>query len=132
MKHFYAVVVATLLNSVHAAAFPTVQQSTNIPACNTPQNRQCWGEYDIHTDYLTVFPDTKVVREVGNSWGCNSADLADIADSSTILWSVTCGLLLMDMMYMAWYSMASFRGQPLRCVHILSLENHIANLRNAG
>lgn len=35
------------------------------PSCNTPENRQCWGEYDINTDYSVVFPHTGVVREVG-------------------------------------------------------------------
>lgn len=35
-----------------------------LPACNTPENRQCWGEFDIHTDYNVVFPETNIIKEV--------------------------------------------------------------------
>jgi len=34
------------------------------PACNTPTNRQCWGEYNINTNYYTTWPTTGVTREV--------------------------------------------------------------------
>jgi len=31
---------------------------------NSPTNRQCWGQYDINTDYNDITPDTGVTREV--------------------------------------------------------------------
>ncbi|KAL3485117.1 multicopper oxidase-domain-containing protein [Aspergillus germanicus] len=30
---------------------------------NTPTTRNCWGQYDLNTDYYNVIPDTGVVRE---------------------------------------------------------------------
>ena len=62
--YFQLSIVAILLFSgVLADEFCPVQPTTT-PVCNTPENRQCWGEYDIHTDYSVVFPETNIVREV--------------------------------------------------------------------
>jgi len=33
---------------------------------NSPTNRQCWGEYNINTDYYQVTPDTGVTAEVSS------------------------------------------------------------------
>lgn len=36
-----------------------------LAACvNSPENRQCWGEFDINTDYNVVVPDTGTTVEV--------------------------------------------------------------------
>jgi hypothetical protein len=64
MKIFF--LLPLLLNSVNAADFCPVRQTTP-PTCNMPQNRQCWGEYDIYTDYSVVFPETNIVRQVRTS-----------------------------------------------------------------
>jgi hypothetical protein len=42
------------------------QANCSPPSCNTPQYRQCWGEYDINTNYHVVFPNTNITREVGD------------------------------------------------------------------
>ena len=63
MKSLSLLIAATFLYSAQGAEFCPVQPTTT-PACNTPDNRQCWGEYDIHTDYYTVFPETNIIREV--------------------------------------------------------------------
>jgi hypothetical protein len=34
---------------------------------HTATSRNCWGEYDVDTDYSEVFPDTGVIREVRNA-----------------------------------------------------------------
>jgi hypothetical protein len=38
--------------------------SATKPCVNSPQNRQCWGEFDINTDYYEVTPDTGRTVEV--------------------------------------------------------------------
>jgi hypothetical protein len=63
MKSLSLLIAATFLYSAQGAEFCPLQPTTT-PACNTPDNRQCWGEYDIHTDYSTVFPETNIIREV--------------------------------------------------------------------
>lgn len=40
-----------------------------VETLNTPQNRQCWGDYDIHTDYYEVTPDTGRTVEVFSALG---------------------------------------------------------------
>ena len=76
--------VAGLLGRVANANFcvagPSAQSAT--PACNTPRERQCWGDYSIHTDYSVVTPQTNIVREVRPlkpyvySFGRSSADFS--------------------------------------------------------
>jgi hypothetical protein len=39
-------------------------QPSHTPCINSPTNRQCWGKYDIDTNYYTTTPDTGVTREV--------------------------------------------------------------------
>lgn len=34
------------------------------PCVNSPENRQCWGQYDINTDYYKITPDTGRTVEV--------------------------------------------------------------------
>jgi hypothetical protein len=41
---------------------------TSAPLCmNSPENRQCWGEYDINTDYYKNTPYTGRTVEVRQS-----------------------------------------------------------------
>lgn len=43
----------------------TVEGVAKRASCaHGPTSRQCWGNYDINTDYATVTPDTGVTREV--------------------------------------------------------------------
>ncbi|CAG9986617.1 unnamed protein product [Clonostachys byssicola] len=52
--------IACLLLSV-GEAFP---QNPSSRYCeHTATSRNCWGEYDVDTDYSEVFPDTGVIRE---------------------------------------------------------------------
>lgn len=49
------------------AAIPgvTVEGVAKRASCaHGPTSRQCWGDYDINTDYATVTPETGVTREV--------------------------------------------------------------------
>ncbi|KAK6599802.1 multicopper oxidase [Botrytis cinerea] len=47
-------------------------EQSSIPADNTPTSRDCWGAYDIHSDYSNEWPTTNVVREynltASNMW----------------------------------------------------------------
>jgi hypothetical protein len=43
----------------------SVRPSPSAPPCvNSPTDRQCWGIYDINTDYNNVVPDTGNTAEV--------------------------------------------------------------------
>jgi hypothetical protein len=47
-------------------------------ACvNSPENRQCWGEFDINTDYYAITPDTGRTVEVKASLVNLTAVLVD-------------------------------------------------------
>lgn len=53
---------------VAATAIPGVSVGGNLmkratPCEHGPNSRQCWGNYDINTDYMEVTPDTGVTRE---------------------------------------------------------------------
>src|SRR5277367_121906 len=39
-------------------------RGSGTPCINSPTDRQCWGKYDINTDYYDVTPDTGVTVEV--------------------------------------------------------------------
>src|SRR5271156_4017394 len=39
-------------------------QSSSTPCVNSPTDRQCWGQYNINTDYYATTPDTGKTREV--------------------------------------------------------------------
>lgn len=39
------------------------RQNNSIGCENTATSRNCWGEYDIDTNYYTTIPDTGVTRE---------------------------------------------------------------------
>lgn len=54
--------IACILLSV-GEAFP--QNPSGRYCEHTATSRNCWGEYDVDTDYSEVFPDTGVVKEVG-------------------------------------------------------------------
>lgn len=49
----------TVLLSVFLSDF-TVAESCD----NTPSSRDCWGDYNISTDYYKVIPDTGATKEV--------------------------------------------------------------------
>ncbi|KAH8682591.1 laccase 3 [Xylariales sp. PMI_506] len=58
MRFFQA--IGTLLLACTAAAVPSRSESGRI---NSPDDRSCWGDYDISTNYYEEVPDTGVVRE---------------------------------------------------------------------
>jgi hypothetical protein len=39
-------------------------QPSHTACVNCPTDRQCWGEFDIHTNYYENTPDTGVTKEV--------------------------------------------------------------------
>lgn len=43
----------------YASAAATIQKRCT----NTPQDRSCWGDYDISTNYYDNYPDTGITRE---------------------------------------------------------------------
>jgi hypothetical protein len=42
----------------------SVHQQRRDACENTAESRNCWGSYNIDTDYYDVVPDTGVTREV--------------------------------------------------------------------
>ncbi|KAH8666935.1 putative extracellular dihydrogeodin oxidase/laccase [Xylariales sp. PMI_506] len=57
-------ILYSFLLTTGAAAAPSVSRSSSSDSCiNGPDNRSCWGDYDISTNYYEVVPDTGVVRE---------------------------------------------------------------------
>jgi hypothetical protein len=50
----YCLVILSLIAGVSATEL----------CVNSPENRQCWGEFDIDTDYYEVTPDTGRTVEV--------------------------------------------------------------------
>lgn len=71
IKRIFAGLSALACASVVAAtAIPEVGFGGNLlkrttPCEHGPNSRQCWGNYDINTDYMEVIPETGVTREVG-------------------------------------------------------------------
>lgn len=55
--------VATLATLAVAASSATELLSLSKRCINSPENRACWGDYDISTNYYETGPDTGVVRE---------------------------------------------------------------------
>ena len=60
---------AVLFYQAHAAAVPATIQPKDVnverASCdNTATSRNCWGEYDLNTNWYTTTPDTGVTREV--------------------------------------------------------------------
>jgi len=49
--------------SMMAVALPS-NTTSKLPCVNCPTNRQCWGKYDINTDYYKITPDTGRTVEV--------------------------------------------------------------------
>ena len=47
----------------------SVQKVSTSACVNSPDNRQCWGEFDINTDYYETTPKTGQRREVSTSTG---------------------------------------------------------------
>jgi hypothetical protein len=45
-------------------SYPSARPSSTGYCVNSPSNRQCWGQYNINTDYNQVIPDTGVTQEV--------------------------------------------------------------------
>lgn len=64
-------VVAAAFSSqlVHSVPSPlantiSAQNQTETSLCeNSADNRTCWGQYDINTDYYETWPTTGVIRE---------------------------------------------------------------------
>ncbi|KAH8652632.1 putative extracellular dihydrogeodin oxidase/laccase [Tricladium varicosporioides] len=60
---FSKAILATVAIS-GALAAPTVSSSTLSKRCtNSAEDRSCWGDYDLSTNYYDVVPDTGVTRE---------------------------------------------------------------------
>jgi hypothetical protein len=51
-----------------AVAITCHAQNNNGSCANGPQSRQCWGSFDINTDYYEVTPDTGNTVEVPKSF----------------------------------------------------------------
>ena len=45
-------------------SYPSARPSSTGYCVNSPSNRQCWGQYNIDTDYNQITPDTGVTQEV--------------------------------------------------------------------
>lgn len=46
------------------AAAPSIEPRSPSKRCvNSAEDRSCWGDYDITTNYYDVIPDTGVTRE---------------------------------------------------------------------
>ncbi len=56
-----SLVIATAIPGVSAGG-ALLESSTKCE--HEPTSRQCWGDYDVNTDYMDVTPDTGVTREV--------------------------------------------------------------------
>jgi hypothetical protein len=57
-----AAAICALLLGVHGV--PHSQRSE--PCEHAATSRECWGDYNVDTDYSKIFPDTGIVREVRN------------------------------------------------------------------
>jgi hypothetical protein len=43
---------------------PSPSQPSHTQCINSPTDRQCWGEFDINTNYYEITPDTGRTVEV--------------------------------------------------------------------
>lgn len=63
----FALAAAFLLQLVHCIPSPLADlnstQSDSSLCENSANNRTCWGQYDINTDYYETWPTTGVIRE---------------------------------------------------------------------
>jgi hypothetical protein len=51
------------VGSKPSSSSPNLSASPSSSGCvNSPSNRQCWGQYDINTDYYTTTPQGKIVE----------------------------------------------------------------------
>jgi hypothetical protein len=61
--HFFSLLAFVLLGTLAASSpfnsFPSLQKRCT----NSADDRSCWGDYDISTNYYDEVPDTGVVRE---------------------------------------------------------------------
>ena len=63
-KMLFLSVLSLLLLSTSITAHPHSSSSSLSKRCvNSADDRTCWGDYDISTNYYEVSPDTGVVRE---------------------------------------------------------------------
>lgn len=57
-----------LFSQAHTAAVPAVQpkdvQVKRASCDNTATSRNCWGDYDLNSNWYDETPDTGVTREV--------------------------------------------------------------------
>jgi hypothetical protein len=60
-------------------SYPSARPSSTGYCVNSPSNRQCWGQYNIDTDYNQVIPDTGVTQEV-----CRPSSQADSSTGSRL------------------------------------------------
>jgi len=56
------------VSSKPSSSKPVSSSPSFTPCVNSPTNRQCWGDYDINTNYYQVIPDTGVTREVQSTF----------------------------------------------------------------
>lgn len=67
--HFRSLLASALLTSVSAFPQPWSSPSDNTGSkvhkrcTNSADDRSCWGDYDISTNYYDTVPDTGVTRE---------------------------------------------------------------------
>ena len=55
---------AVALPSIFAAPSPLIFTKDISKRCvNSAEDRSCWGDYDISTNYYDTVPDTGVIRE---------------------------------------------------------------------
>lgn len=62
---------AVLIAQARAAAVPSALKAEDVQvkraSCdNTATSRNCWGDYDLNTNWYTTTPDTGVTREVSS------------------------------------------------------------------
>lgn len=60
---FFNLLYSTLLATLAASASFNSASSLHKRCTNSADDRSCWGDYDISTNYYDEGPDTGVVRE---------------------------------------------------------------------
>ena len=91
------------------ASHPKPVRLPCVNCVNSPSNRQCWGKFNIDTDYYQTTPDTGITREV---WRVFDDELTFSIDSRWIMprWPRT------GFRDRCWWSIINILGLPLRLI----------------